>query len=63
MPGCTATDLGVAAGLMSPRANVLALDSSDPLVLEALAAAEASYAPQDARAQPARPDAAPQAVP
>jgi cytidine deaminase len=38
-------DLGVRAGLMSPRANGLALDSSDPLVLAALAAAEASYAP------------------
>jgi cytidine deaminase len=38
-------DLGVTAGLMSPRANGLALDSEDPLVLEALAAAEASYAP------------------
>ena len=38
-------DLGVHAGLMSPRANGLALESSDPLVLTALAAAEASYAP------------------
>ena len=38
-------DLGVRAGLMSPRANGLTLESSDPLVLEALAAAEASYAP------------------
>ena len=38
-------DLGVRAGLLSPRANGLALESSDPLVLEALAAAEASYAP------------------
>src|SRR5437870_5110463 len=35
----------VGAGLMSPRANGLTLESSDPLVLEALAAAEASYAP------------------
>ena len=38
-------DLGVHAGLMSPRSNGLGLDSSDPLVLAALAAAEASYAP------------------
>ena len=38
-------DLGVAAGLLSPRANGLALESEDPLVLAALAAAEASYAP------------------
>ena len=38
-------DLGVQAGLMSPRANGLRLESSDPLVLAALAAAEASYAP------------------
>ena len=38
-------DLGVHARLMSPRANGLVLDSSDPLVLEALAAANASYAP------------------
>ena len=38
-------DLGVPAGLLSPRANGLTLESSDPLVLEALAAAEASYAP------------------
>jgi cytidine deaminase len=38
-------DLGVRAGLMSPRANDLELEASDPLVLAALAAAEASYAP------------------
>jgi cytidine deaminase len=38
-------DLGVHARLMSPRANGLALDSADPLVLKALAGANASYAP------------------
>ena len=38
-------DLGVHARLMSPRANGLKLDSSDPLVLEAFSAADASYAP------------------
>ena len=38
-------DLGVRAGLMSRHANGLRLESSDPLVLRALAAAEASYAP------------------
>jgi cytidine deaminase len=38
-------DLGVHTRLMSPQANELALDSSDPLVLGALAAAEASHAP------------------
>ena len=38
-------DLEVRAGLMSPRENGLTLESSDSLVLEALAAAEASYAP------------------
>lgn len=38
-------DLGVQVRLMSPRTNGLALESSDPLVLEALAAADASYAP------------------
>ena len=38
-------DLGVHARLMSPQANGLTLESSDPLVLKALAAAEASYAP------------------
>jgi cytidine deaminase len=38
-------DLGVRAGLMSPRANGLGVESEDTLVLAALAAAEASYAP------------------
>ena len=38
-------DLGVNARLMSPRGNGLALDASDSLVLEALAAANASHAP------------------
>jgi cytidine deaminase len=38
-------DLNAAAGLMSPQDHCLALETDDPLVRSALAAANASYAP------------------